>query len=84
MIKYELDWIDNNWRPEAFINNFKGQVGPGGGGGGGEGICKKLFFNNLYKYNILSGKVSIEFLKSGLSGLCISLSSRYSYPPFKS
>ena len=31
MIKYELDWIDNNWRPGAFINNFKGQVGPGGG-----------------------------------------------------
>ena len=84
MIKYGLDWIDKNWRPEAFINNFRGPVGPCRGGG--EGICKKLFFvlflffvfffgNNLYKYNTLSGKVS---------GLCISLSSRYSYLPFKS
>ena len=42
MIKYGLDWIDKNWRPEAFINNFRGPVGPCRGGG--EGICKKLFF----------------------------------------
>ena len=41
MIKYGLDWIDKNWRPEAFINNFRGPVGPCRGGG--EGICKKLF-----------------------------------------
>ena len=42
MIKYGLDWIDKNWRPEAFINNFRGPVGPCRGEGG-EGICKKLF-----------------------------------------
>ena len=33
MIKYGLDWIDKNWRPEAFINNFRGPVGPCRGGG---------------------------------------------------
>ena len=33
MIKYGLDWIDKNWRPEAFINNFRGPVGPGRGEG---------------------------------------------------
>ena len=79
MIKYGLDWIDKNWRPEAFINNFKGSVGSGG-----RVYVRNFFCNNLYKYNILSGKVSIEFLKSGLSGLCISLYSRSSYSPFKS
>ena len=85
MIKYGLDWIDKNWRPEAFINNFRGPVGPCRGGGGRVYVRNFLFCfvfvfcfffgNNLYKYNTLSGKVS---------GLCISLSSRYSYLPFKS
>lgn len=71
MIKYGVDWIDKNWRSEAFINNFRGPVVPGG-----RVYVRNFFCNNLYKYNNLSGKVSIEFLKSG--DIHISLSNRNS------